>query len=287
MSRFLEECSEFIRSKVPAGTIRISEMCEDGVVETVHFQKLARCQNSYSVAKTFTMTGIGLLYDKGLLGIDEKIYDILKDEIHVSEIDERWNSSTIEMALIHRLGLPGACLDIDSYDPATFGKDYLDYIFKTPLISDPGISKSYTDAAFYLLARIVEKRSGMNIEDFLWKELLFKLGFKEIAWSHCPLGHAMGGTGLYVSSEDIARLAYVYMTGGVYNGERLLSEKWIELAKDKGFTLSANYDHTFFSKGGMYGQKIMFSTKQHRAIGLQAFGGNSEIITEWIMNYGE
>ena len=136
-----------------------------------------------------------------------------------------------------------------------------------------------------MLARIVEKKSGMSLDDFLWKELLFKLGFKELAWSHCPLGHVMGGTGLYISSEDIARLGYLYATGGIFKGERMLSEKWIELAKDRAYTLSGNYDHTFFTKGGMYGQKIMFSSKQRRGVGLQAFGGNSEIITEWIMNY--
>ena len=285
MSRFLDKCCAFIRKEVPTGVIRISEMYEDDKIETVNFQNLARCQNTYSVAKTFTMTGIGLLYDKGLLSVDEKICDIFAEEIPQSGVDERWKKSTIDMALRHRLGLPGGYLDIDTTDPKVFGLNYLDYVFKAPLISYPDISKSYSDAAFYLLARIVEKRSGMSLDNFLWQELLFKLGFKELAWSHCPLGHVMGGTGLYISSEDIARLGYLYATGGIFKGERLLSEKWIELAKDRAYTLSGNYDHTFFTKGGMYGQKIMFSSKQRRGVGLQAFGGNSEIITEWIMNY--
>ena len=47
----------------------------NGVVETIHFGKSNPCQDSYSVAKAFVVTAIGMLVDEGMLSTDEKVSD--------------------------------------------------------------------------------------------------------------------------------------------------------------------------------------------------------------------
>ena len=172
MSKFLLDLSDYIK-KQPFNVIRISEVHNGGEIETVELTPSNYCQNTYSIAKAFTMTAIGILWDRGLLSLNEKICDIFKDELP-PDIDSRWEKATVEMALLHRLGFPGSFLDIDVTDSNEFGEDFLKYCFKANLEYSPGEDELYTDGAYYILSRIVTKKTGMHLDDFLWKEMFIK-----------------------------------------------------------------------------------------------------------------
>lgn len=283
MSKFLKDCVDFIATQ-PFDIIRISEIHNGGEVETIECTPANTCQNVYSVAKTFTMTAIGLLYDKGLITLDEKICDILADELP-EKIDERWKTCTVEMALLHRLGLPGGFLDIDTTKSSEFTGDYLEYLFTYPLAYTPDTDCRYSDGAYYLLSCIVEKKCGKSTDNFLWQELLRKLDFQEFAWSHCPKGHAMGATGLYIHSSDMAKLGLIYLSDGMYRGERVISEEWVKTAVSKGYAFDKDENGNIYYKGGMYGQKLIIAPHQNRVVALEAHGANSEIVANWVKEY--
>lgn len=283
MSRFLEECAAYVKT-LPFEIIRLTEI-HNGVSETLEYREENPCQNTYSVAKTFTMTAVGLLYDKGLIRLDEKVCDILADDLPSSGMDERWRNCTVEWALTHSLGIPGGFLDIDTHKSSEFTQDFLSYMLTYPLAYEPGTESRYADGSYYLLSCIVEKKAGMPLDNFLWRELLCKLDFQEMAWSHCPKGHAIGATGLYIHSLDMAKLGLLYLQGGVYNGERLLSEEWVNLAVTKEFALEWDDTHTIYFKGGMCGQKLIIAPEQNRVVALQAYGANSNLIADFVKNY--
>lgn len=283
MSRFLNECAAYVKT-LPFEIIRLTEI-HNGVSETLEYREENPCQNTYSVAKTFTMTAVGLLYDKGLIRLDEKVCDILADDLPESGMDERWRNCTVEWALTHSLGIPGGFLDIDTHKSSEFTQDFLGYMLTYPLVYEPGTESRYADGSYYLLSCIVEKKAGMPLDNFLWKELLCKLDFQEMAWSHCPKGHAIGATGLYIHSQDMAKIGLVYLQGGVYNGERLLSEEWVNLAVTKEFALEWDDTHTVYFKGGMCGQKLIIAPEQNRVVALQAYGANSNLIADFVKNY--
>ena len=282
MSRFLEECIKFIDTQ-PFDILRISEVQGDGEIETFERQEICRCQNTYSVSKTFTMTAIGMLYDRGLVKLDEKIRDIFAEE-WPDGVDERWDINTVELALTHRIGVPGGFLDIDTHRISEFGEDFLRYMLTYPLDYTPDTDSKYSDGAFYLLARIAEKKTGEVLDNFLWRELLWPMGFQEMAWSHCPQGHVIGATGLYIHSSDMVKLGQLYLNGGVYKGRRYLSEEWVNLALTRGFGLDS-WDGRVYFKGGMYGQKLAIFSEQKRVIAMQAFGVDSNVVTKWAMEY--
>ena len=83
LSPFLKNCAAFIKENA-LNVIRVSEAYGNGEINTVELMPVSPCQDVYSVAKTFTMTGVGLLYDKGLLRLDEKVCDILKKEMEAA-----------------------------------------------------------------------------------------------------------------------------------------------------------------------------------------------------------
>ncbi len=283
MSKFLDELEAFLKTQ-PFKVTRVSEIHNGNEPETLEMNENNPCQNVYSVAKTFTMTGIGLLYDKGLVTLDEKICDIFSDELP-DGIDERWYENTVEAALTHRLGLPGGFLDIDTHKSSEFTDDFLKYLFLYPFDYAPGTDSKYSDGAYYLLARICEKKTGMTLDNFLWHELLLKLDFQEMAWSHCPKGHVIGATGLYIHSSDMAKLGYLYLNGGVYKGERLLSEEWVKLAFRKEFALDRDETGKIYYKGGMCGQKLIIAPEQNRVVAMQSYGANSNVVADWVKEY--
>ena len=284
MSRFLDELMQFINEK-QYNVIRVSQVCGDGEIETAERREDCICRNTYSVSKTFTMTAIGLLVDRGLLRVDEKVCDILKDELPESGMDERWHISTVETALKHRLGLPGGFLDIDVTRSQEFTRDFLRYMLTYPLQYEPETGERYSDGAYYLLSRIAEKRAGMPIDDFLWKELLWDMDYRELAWSRCPMGHPMGATGLYINSADMVKLGQLYLSGGMYHGKRLLSEEWTKQAMEKGYAIDCDRQRKVFHKGGMYGQLLLMVPEQNRAIAVQSFGADGGEICKWVGEY--
>ena len=286
MSPFLEALGAFLDEQ-PFEIIRLSEVYRDGAIETLERTPASFCQNVYSVAKTFTMTALGLLYDRGLLRLDESLCDILRDELPARGMDQRWRGATVEMALTHRLGLPGGFLDIDVNRSSDFTDDFLSYLFTYPLAYEPGTEARYSDGAYYLLARVAERKAGMPLDNFLWQALLTRLDFQEMAWSHCPRGHAIGATGLYIHSSDMVKLGMIYLDHGLYRGTRVLSRAWTELAVSRQFALDWDGQRRIYSKGGMYGQSLIVAPPQRRVVALQSYGADSHLIAAWARDYGD
>jgi CubicO group peptidase (beta-lactamase class C family) len=185
-------------------------------------------------------------------------------------MDPEWDRLTLDMALTHRLALPGGFLDIDCIDANSFGTDYLAYMLTWPLTGKHGGERCYTDGAYYVLARCAEVRAGMRLAAFLDRELFTPLGYREAAWSCCPMGHAMGATGLYIRTEDMAKLGEVYRTGGMYQGQRLLSEAWVQTVRTRGYELTPKAGGAV-GKGGMRGQ--MLAIFPDRVVAWHACGG--------------
>ena len=283
MSKFMEDCAAFLKTQ-PFELIRISQIHRDGEIETLELQKTNFCQNIYSGAKAFAMTAIGLLYDEGRIRPEDKVCDILADFVPAN-IDSRWREATVDMALTHKLGLPGGFLDIDCAPISTFGEDFLNYLFTYPLAYTPGKDRRYADGSTYVLSRLVTAVSGEKLDDFLWKRLLWPMGFQEMAWSRCPHGYPIGATGMYIHSSDMVKLPYLYLKRGVYRGKRLLSEEWVDMVLTREYVFEWDVTGRWFFKGGMYGQKQIGLPFQDRAVAFQAYGANSDAVAKWIAAY--
>lgn len=284
MSKFLEDISAFIKENNYT-VYRVAEIKDGGEPEVVTTIPTNACQNSYSVAKAFVVTAIGILYDRGLIKPEDRITEILSEECP-DDVDPRWHEITVHDALLHRLGLPGGFLDIDTHKAEEFGRDYLTYMFKYPFDHEPRVQRSYTDGAYYMLARIVEKKAGMPIDNFLWDTLFYPLGFQEMAWSRCPMGHPMGATGLYIRTKDMVKLGQVYLSGGMYGDTRIVSEEWVNLTLQNGYELNKMKANTY-GKGGMNGQQLWVFPEKNRVVAWHGYTRHNSDMHNWILAYEE
>ena len=274
MSGFLEAFSDFM-SKRAHQMHRVAEFRTGGDAACIQLSPALPCQNIYSVAKVFTVAAVGLLVDRGLLSTENTVTEALGN-LCPESFDPRWKDTTVHMLLRHQVGLPEGFMDIDSEDAHTFGEDFLAYVMNHPLRSDHGTKYTYTDAAHYLLSCIVENRSGMPLDNLLWREMFYPMAFRDAAWSHCPRGHAIGSTGLYLRLEDMIKMGGLYLQRGVWNGQRLLSEKWVETAVERQYEFYPVGKDGAYGKGGMLGQMLLVIPQHRRVVAWQAASGQGQ-----------
>lgn len=290
MSKFLDQAAEYIKEN-NIGVFRIAEV-KDGVAEDMTIVGCPACHDCYSVAKAFVVAGIGMLVDRGMMKTSDTIAEIFPDEVAAVEdedIRNHWKNTTVHHVLKHQAGFPGGHLDIDCQDMYDYkDRDFLRYCLNTKPIFAPGTEDRYSDAAYYLLSRVFTKVSGELIDNFLWREMFYDLGFREMAWSKCPLGYPMGATGLYVRAIDVAKFGSIFLNNGVYNGKRYLSEDWVKkTVDDPGYELTRNDDGDSFSKGGMNGQNLLVIPHQNRVVAWHGFSRRDSRgdLHRWVVEY--
>ena len=238
--------------------------------------------DSYSVAKAWTTQACGILYDEGKLDLNESITTILKEDINYS-YNPIWDTLTVHDALKHHLGIENNYLDIDCDDPIKFGDDYLKYILQNAkFVYKPKIDYSYTDAAFYLISRIIYKKTNLDLCDFLKIKLFDDLNIKTYTWTKCPKGYSMGGTGLYMNSIDTVKLPTLLLNRGVYKGKQLLSINWINILEENQYE---NYllDNDWYQKGGMANQIVMYNKKYNIAVSWHGHDSHLRELREFVI----
>lgn len=285
MSKFLED---FVKLALEdnQNLFRISEIVNGSEPETAQVNPANDCCNCYSIAKVFTQVAIGILEDEGKLSTDERIVDIFPEYV-TEDINPDWHKVTIDMVLRHHCGFAPGDMDIDRFDIyENFGDDFLFYIFNNSMTHTPDDHFSYSDSAYYLLARVASKKCGMKMDDFLWEKLFLPLKFQEVAWSHCPFGYPMGATGLYIKSCDLCKFGEMLLNKGEYKGQRIVSERWVNKAIERVYDLYPTGAGNGFCKGGMYGQQLVMVPDTGRVAAWHCAGGNGSVdLVRWVSEY--
>ncbi len=249
---------------------------EEGIFE-IKTKRGNPCNNSYSCTKSFAATAIGLLWDENKIGLDEPVTEVLKGEYDGFK-DPKWEKVLVRHALSHTMGIDKGYLDIDVEDIFTYGTDdFLTYAFSVDLPHEPGAHYQYSDAAFYIVSRLVSRRAGEKMDEYLMRKLLYPMKVQEAAFSRCPKNHPMGATGLYIRSRDMAKLGWLYANGGMFKGKRLLSEEWIKADQEYGFAFQKTAVDGVLGKGGMCGQFLMYSPEKHYACAWHTHTGDDRL----------
>lgn len=245
-------------------------MTDQGIAE-LETQGCNACNDSYSVTKAYVATAAGMLWERGRLDLDEPVLDVLKD---YRAQDGAWRRVTLRHALGHCMGIGRGYLDIDVEDIWSYGTtDFLEVVFREKLPYEPGAREQYSDAAYYLASRVIEERAGEPVDRFVMREMMIPMKVREAAWSRCPMNHPIGATGLYIRSWDMVKLGWLYVNGGLYEGRRMFSERWLREEQKGGLAFRRRGDALFY-KGGMNGQMLMFSAEKRFAAAWHSFTGD-------------
>ncbi len=175
-----------------------------------------------SHTKTYAATAVGIACREGLLRLDEPVLEIFP-EYAPSNPSEMLKRLKVRDVLCMGCGMDTMPLP---------SKDWIRDFLHTPVLHEPGTTYMYNSFGSTLLGAMVRQRSGLGLHDYLKPRLFDKIGIDSdnLRWVRLPDGMEVGGGGLFATTEDNLRLMKLYLDGGVWDGERILTEEYVRLA---------------------------------------------------------
>lgn len=200
-----------------------------------------RMHMTHSLTKSVTAVAVGLAMDEGRFGLQDKVVSFFP-ELVPANASANLRAMTVGDLLTMRCG----------HDEETSGSvwrpiktSWVSEFFKIPVVHQPGTFFKYTSAASYMLSAIVSKTTGQSMADYLQPRFLEPMGIDRWQWDTSPGGISPGGNGLSWNTVASLKLAAVHSQMGMWNGKRVLSEKWVRAATTKQTDGDADGDYGY------------------------------------------
>ena len=191
---------------------------------------------TWSTAKSIAVTLIGMLVDQGRMQLDEPLGLEWLPRARSPETDPR-NAITLRHVLNMSSGLD--TIDNGGLEYATgsgmsywAGASSVRGALRQAMIREPGTNWDYenydTLLAVYKMKQVLGKQA---YREFPRRALLDKIGMRNTLVSTDRFGDFILSSQVYTNARDLARFGMLYLQNGVWNGERLLSEEWIDFVR--------------------------------------------------------
>ncbi|HJT24409.1 MAG TPA: serine hydrolase [bacterium] len=182
-----------------------------------------------SITKNVFSLLFGIAESQGLCDLSQKLYDSFPDHRGGPGWDARKDRITLGMLLDMTSGL--GCDDLGDSKDCSWAMvkfpDWLDFSFSLPQNSDPGKNFAYCGACLTPLGVLLEKQSRMTLPVFAQKYLFGPLGIAAPSWWEGPKGIHVPAFGISLSPRDMAKLGYLVLKKGNWQGRQVVPEKWI------------------------------------------------------------
>ncbi len=184
-----------------------------------------------SVTKSITSTLVGIAVDEGLIeSVDAPVLSFFPD-VELDDPSERMNRLTLRHLLTMTSGF---CSDFAGgeaqLDAMRVADDAVRFMLNQPLLHEPGEHFAYCSGASQLLSAVVTQATGMNAEAYAEDRLFGPLGIEGVIWPTDPQGNNTGWGDFFIRPGDLAKIGQLFLQRGEWEGERLISEAWIDEA---------------------------------------------------------
>jgi CubicO group peptidase (beta-lactamase class C family) len=181
--------------------------------------------NLASLSKSFNSTAVGLAITDGKLSLDDPVLKFFPADAP-ADVSDNLKAMKVRDLLTMTCGH-------DTEPKSGSGGPSVKQFLAHPVPHQPGTHFQYNTMGSYTLSAIVTKVTGQTTLEFLKPRLFEPLGIATPEWGSSPEGNSLGGYGLKLCTEDIAKFGQLYLQKGKWNGKQLIPEKWIELATSK------------------------------------------------------
>lgn len=176
----------------------------------------------WSLSKSFTSTAVGLAVAEGKLSVDDPVLSFFPEDAPPQP-----SANLSAMRVRDLLTMTAGHQDeLNWRETPHWAKAFLAH----PVPHKPGTHFRYNTPATYMLSAIVQQTTGETVLDYLTPRLFEPLGIDKPIWETSPQEISIGGYGLYLRTEDIAKFGQLYLQRGRWNGKQLIPAAWIEQA---------------------------------------------------------
>jgi CubicO group peptidase (beta-lactamase class C family) len=223
--------------------------------ETDHFMA--------SVSKSVTSVVVGVAVRQGLLpDLDRKVSDFYPEYADILVAEKAG------ITLNHLLTMTsGLSFDENSYPYGDERNDVtrmfteadpIRFVLAQPLTSAPGARFFYNSGTVNVLAAIVARAAKMKFLDFANANLFDLLHTQGGIWQSFSSGDTFASGGLFLRARELAKIGRLFLDGGAWQGQPLISADWIARSQQEhvatsGFPFAQAYGYLWWIRNFMAG----------------------------------
>ena len=184
-----------------------------------------RAANVKSASKSIISALVGIAIDRKILsGVNEPIVRFFPEL--GKDPDRRKAQITIEHLLTMQSGLQST--SFDNYGAWVRSRNWIAYVLKQPLVSEPGTTMEYSTGSTHLLSAILTKATGKSTWAFLQESLGAPLGLTFSRWPRDPQGIYFGGNEMLMTPRQMAAIGELYLNRGRMRDRQVVPAAWVE-----------------------------------------------------------
>lgn len=205
-----------------------------------------------SVTKSVAATVIGVaMHDRKFKDLDTPLLSFFERDYDLAPVDPRLSRATLADVLTMRTGIEWHEQDRPLDETNTTiqlerSADWIAFTLKQPMDANPGEKWAYNSGGSMLMSHVIRRATGRHIDEYAARKLFVPLGIRAAHWKRTPTGHPDTEGGLYLSAPDLAKIGYLYLRDGMWEGKRLLPEGWVRDATSRHVTdLPGGWDYGY------------------------------------------
>ena len=181
-----------------------------------------------SVTKSITTTLIGIAAGQGKLDLDAPIVSFFPNRT-IANLDDRKTRITVRHLASMVNGMESGCFEGDepTLEAMRSQSDWVQAALDRPMVSEPGTEFCYDSPGMHLLSAILQEATGLTAFDFARQNLFEPLGIRNVIWDSDPQGYTRGWGDLHMLPQDAAKIGYLWLHRGNWDGRQIVSESWV------------------------------------------------------------
>ena len=189
----------------------------------------ATVHNMRSVTKSVTTTLVGLAIDQGKLHMTDSMISFFPD-IAISHPDPKLQTVTVKDLVMMANGLESLGLEQDegTLQQMEFSDNYMQFAVDRKMASKPGSKFVYDSPGMHILSGILQKATGMTELEYARQVLFGPLGIQDVVWPADAQGYTHGWGDIHLMPRDAAKIGYLWLNGGVWDGRQIISADWVK-----------------------------------------------------------
>jgi CubicO group peptidase (beta-lactamase class C family) len=201
-----------------------------------------------SATKAVIGTLVAMAVKDGLLdSTDHPVLDFFAER-STADVDDRKKAITVQHLLDMTSGIDWR--EPTDGPPVTFfemerSPDWTKFVLDRPMSNAPGEIFNYNSGNPHLLSAILTKLTGMSAEDYAKAKLFGPLGITSWNWRRDPQGVSTGGNGLALLPRDMAKIGYLYLRHGEWEGKTLVPAAFVERASHATIDMNLKFEPDF------------------------------------------